>query len=220
MEERRQVGVGRLVAPLVAQRTGPEPVQRAEQVHLEAELLFRQATHLAEDQAQFLLGGGQHGVGRALAFGQQGSDGGRINRVGLATAVAAALAFGLDLVGHQEAVDQGWIGRAGEVGLVAADEGGGPGIVVNARGLVAEDDLVVSATGQPGVKVRRERLEAAGEGLQLRGRQDIGAGRGAGVDNMHILADVEGNHKLALRRNAGWRSVWYNGRGHTRNSFR
>jgi hypothetical protein len=55
--------------------------------------------------------------------------------------------------------------------------------------------------------------------LQFGGRQHVGAGGGAGVDHMHILANVQGNHKLTLRRNAGWRCVWYNGRGHDGNSF-
>ncbi|MFP4441093.1 MAG: hypothetical protein ACLFVO_27975 [Chloroflexaceae bacterium] len=74
MEERRQVGVGRLVAPLVAQRAGPEPIQRAEQVHLEAELLFGQAAHLAEAQAQFLLGGGAGGDDMHILADIQGNN--------------------------------------------------------------------------------------------------------------------------------------------------
>lgn len=107
MQQRGEVGMRLRVSLAAAQRARPETIQQAQQIHAQAQVLPSEVVKLAEGYAKLLLRCGEHRIGCAFVLSEQGGHRFGINGIAFAKPMATSLAFGFDLVGHEQAIGEG-----------------------------------------------------------------------------------------------------------------
>jgi len=197
-----QAGVSLAELLEVDDGVGPEAVE------LLAELAFQVAEEagLGADEADLLAdeefgAGGEEGR-LTEAAEHQVKHGRQVARVGLALAEVGLLAGKFDLVGVEEAVLKGGLGAV-EKGCVVVHQGAGPGFMVDAGRLVAEEDKAWGAVGDQAVGPLDELGEAGGGRRETMGAYQFQAGGGPGSGPVGILADVQEDDEGAVQTHAG-----------------
>jgi hypothetical protein len=200
-ERRRyhQVGVSAGKASSVEEGVGPELIQGGQEAAGVACLFLLECPQGAHLLVNEYRGGGREVCGLTKPACQEVADRAEVQEVAFAERAPGLEAIEFDLVGIEEDVAKARRGCAIELRLVALQQLVCPVLVIDACGLVAEDDetrLVLCDESVESGRETRQALLERGE-LQRLGEQATIAGvEGRPV---HILADVERDDEDLLR---------------------
>jgi hypothetical protein len=198
-----QAGMGSGELGDIDHRTRPEAIELLEELTLQETEQARLGTDEADFLANEQLGAGRKKGGLAQATGHEVEHRSQVAGVVLAVAEVGLQAGELDLVGVEKDIVHPGCGLHIKMNGIAFHKGTCPGLVIDAGGLVTEEDKVKVRGANQGVGEGKEAAKAGVGGRELEGADEFLPGGGECGGPMDVLAHIQEQDQDAIIADLG-----------------